>query len=528
MLTTKGQKFWMAFFAVIALLLGLVVLVPFKSIFAASNIFQLEMLVKLVAIPVIILLISIFPNKLKYIQVKGYREQSRIVSIISYFPAVVYLCALIGESIYLLAQGYVLNGSAPLGTIPWNLWYVALIVDLVLLMIAMHIFPKYEMQLDVKEHVILDICVFVLLVCFGLMYLLVSKGTNDVFLAAGQTADPLLLTTYIIGLIVFVAELYFIAATVRRDEVNVNIRLNDLDAKSFVAKAAEYNRAYNDIMDHFEDYFVEDGELDVQEVEMVDEGEDMPEEPEEAQEEVQEEVAAPVEEAPAEEEPQEEAPAEEPEQEQPAEEAAEPVQSEELVAKQEEVAALEAEVEALRIQKEKEAEEAAAAEAARIAAKEEAARLAEEKAIKNKEEMQPTFKKLVQHAKALEGVSCIENDEKRQARFLYGKKVFLIMTDTDKDYRLQFVNDSVKVVGWWNENSEIRPRSNKPDNWFKLTNKGSFTEELLFTIIDSSRDFIASEQERIAAEKKAERAAAKAAAKQAQEEQKKAEAEAAK
>ncbi len=238
---TKGQKFWMVFIAVLSLLLGLVVLVPFKSISSSANIFTLEMVIKLVAIPLIILLISVFPNKLKYIQVKGYREQSRIVSVISYFPAVVYLCALIGESIYLLAQGYVLNGSAPLGTIPWNLWYVALIVDLVIFMIAVHIFPRYEMQLDTKEHIILDACVFVLMICFGLMFLLVSKGTHEIFLAAGQKADPLLLCLYILAFIGFVAEIYYIAAVARNDEVDLDIRLNDLTASSFAVKSFRYS-----------------------------------------------------------------------------------------------------------------------------------------------------------------------------------------------------------------------------------------------------------------------------------------------
>lgn len=514
---TKGQKFWMVFIAILSLLLGLVVLVPFKSISSSANIFTLEMVIKLVAIPLIILLISVFPNKLKYIQVKGYREQSRIVSVISYFPAVVYLCALIGESIYLLAQGYVLNGSAPLGTIPWNLWYVALIVDLVIFMIAFHIFPRYEMQLDTKEHIILDACVFVLMICFGLMFLLVSKGTHEIFLAAGQKADPLLLCLYILAFIGFVAEIYYIAAVARNDEVDLDIRLNDLTASSFAARAAEYNRAYNDIMANFEDYFAEEGEIDVQEVELASEQEQEEELPEEEQ---AEESSV--------EEPQEEAEEEAQEEAAPVDAVAvaeEAPEENELSAKQEEIENLEAEVEALRQAKEQKEQEAAEAEAARIAAREEAARLAEEKALKAKEEMQPTFKKLVAYAKGLEGVSCIENAEKRSAKFLLGKKVFLIMNDTDKDYRLQFVNDPLKVVGWWNENSEIRPRSNKVDNWFKLTNKGTFTEELLLNIIDSSREFMASEQERIAAEKKAQRAAARQAAKEAkQKEQAKAEA----
>lgn len=512
---TKGQKFWLVFIAVLSLLLGLVMLVPFKSVSSSANIFNVEMMVKLVAIPLIILLISVFPNKLKYIQVKGYREQSRIVSVISYFPAVVYLCALIGESIYLLAQGYVLNGSAPLGTIPWNLWYVALIVDLVIFMIAIHIFPRYEMQLDVKEHIILDACVFVLMICFGLMFLLVSKGTHEIFLAAGQKADPLLLCLYILAVIGFIVEIYFVAGVARNDEVDLDIRLNDLSASSFAARAAEYNRAYNDIMANFEDYFAEEGEIDVQEVELAGE--------QEVEEEAEQE--APAEEA-VEEAPTEETSAEEAE-EAPVDAVAEvePEEDQELLAKKQEIDELEAEIEALRQAKEQKEQEAAEAEAARIAAREEAARLAEEKALKAKEEMQPTFKKLVTYAKGLEGVSCIENPEKRTARFLLGKKVFLIMNDTDKDYRLQFVNDPLKVVGWWNENSEIRPRSNKVDNWFKLTNKGTFTEELLLEIIDSSREFMLSEQERIAAEKKAQRAAARQAAKEAKEkEQAKAEA----
>ena len=124
--------------------------------------------------------------------------------------------------------------------------------------------------------------------------------------------------------------------------------------------------------------------------------------------------------------------------------------------------------------------------------------------------MQPSFKKLVSYAKSLEGLNVVEDDAKKQVRFLYGKKAFLVLTDTPKDYRLVFMVDPAKVVEWWNQNPEIRPRSNKKDNWFKLTNKGSFTEELLLESISSSREFIISETERIAAEKAEAKAKAKA------------------
>ena len=588
MLTTRSQKFLMFCIGFFALVLGAVMLVPFKSVCKADNMLLIEAISKLIVIPILIILLSIYPNKLKYIQVKGYREQSRIVSVLSYFPAFIYLGSLIIESLYLLTQGYVLGMSHPLGLASWNLWFVALLVSLVLIACAYAVLPKYEMQLNVSEHVILDVCLFILVLCFGFMYYIVLKQTNDLFMDAGTKGDKFLLVVYLAGIILFVALLGFVKHTIQRDEVNVNIRMNDLDAKSFVARVAEYNRAYNDIMDNFENYFTEEGSLsvDIQEqetasqlenVEEPDVVEDVAEEPvleevpveepaveeapveepavEEApaEEPAVEEAAAEepaVEEAPAEEPAVEESPAEEPVleetpveepavEESPAEEPTveekpEPevvvVQSEELeeiltqiVEKSAQAALLEAEIEQIKQEKIEAEQQKLAEEAAKQQAKEVAAKLAEEKALQNKAEMQPSFKKLVSYTKALEGINVIEDDAKNQVRFLYGKKAFLVLTDTPKDYRIVFMADPMKVVEWWNQNPEIRPRSNKKDNWFKLTNKGSFTEELLLDIIKSSREFVIAETERVAAEKAAAKEAAKEKAKAEREAKKAAE-----
>ena len=545
MLTTKGQKFWMFCIGFFALLLGGVVLVPFKSIFTCEKIFLIELIVKLGAVPALILLLSIYPNKLKYIQVKGYRNQSRIVSVMSYFPVVIYILTIITESVYLLARGYVINGQPPLGMIPWSLWFVALIIVFVAVACFFRVLPDVEMQLDVKEHVIFDIIVFVVMVCLGALYYLISKATHGIFLKEGPHGDPYLFVVYLGALISFGINMHFIKNLIHADEINMCLRFNDLDATAYVSQMAEYNRAYNDIMERFEEYFAEE-ESEEEQDEVVEEAapaEEVVEEPapveevaEEAApvEEVVEEVApveevveeaAPVEEvveeaAPVEEVAGEAAPVEEVvEEAAPVEEIATiVVPNEELVAKQEEVEKLEQEIEEIRLAKIAEEEAKLAEEAAKKAAREEAARIAEEKALKAKEEMVPSFKRLVQYAKGLDEVSFIENTEKKQIRFFYGKKVFLIMADNPKDYRLQFMVDSAKVVEWWNINSDIRPRSNKIDNWFKLTNKGSFTEELLLEIISTSREFIQAETERIAEEKKAQRAEARKKAKENKEE----------
>ena len=533
MLTTRSQKFIMFCIGFLTLVLGAVMLVPFKSICKADNMLLIEAISKLIVIPILIILLSIYPNKLKYIQVKGYREQSRIVSVLSYFPAFVYLGSLIIESLYLLTQGYVLGMSHPLGIASWNLWFVALLVSLVLIACAYAVLPKYEMQLNVSEHVILDVCLFILVLCFGFMYYIVLKQTNDLFMEAGTKGDKFLLVVYLAGIILFVALLGFVKHTIQRDEVNVNIRMNDLDAKSFVARVAEYNRAYNDIMDNFENYFTEEGSLtvDIQEREEISqlanveetEAVEAPVQEAEIEEEPVEEVVVeetPVEETPVEETPVEEAIVEETDVQNKPEPEVVVVQSEELeeiltqiVEKSAQAALLEAEIEQIKQEKIEAEQQKLAEEAAKQQEKEAAAKLAEEKALQNKAEMQPSFKKLVSYVKSLEGINVIEDDAKNQVRFLYGKKAFLVLTDTPKDYRMVFMTDPMKVVEWWNLNSEIRPRSNKKDNWFKLTNKGSFTEELLLDIINSSREFVIAETERIAAEKAAAKEAAKEKAK---------------
>lgn len=533
MLTTRSQKFIMFCIGFLTLVLGAVMLVPFKSICKADNMLLIEAISKLIVIPILIILLSIYPNKLKYIQVKGYREQSRIVSVLSYFPAFVYLGSLIIESLYLLTQGYVLGMSHPLGIASWNLWFVALLVSLVLIACAYAVLPKYEMQLNISEHVILDVCLFILVLCFGFMYYIVLKQTNDLFMEAGTKGDKFLLVVYLAGIILFVALLGFVKHTIQRDEVNVNIRMNDLDAKSFVARVAEYNRAYNDIMDNFENYFTEEGSLtvDIQEREEISqlanveetEAVEAPVQEAEIEEEPVEEVVVeetPVEETPVEETPVEEAIVEETDVQNKPEPEVVVVQSEELeeiltqiVEKSAQAALLEAEIEQIKQEKIEAEQQKLAEEAAKQQEKEAAAKLAEEKALQNKAEMQPSFKKLVSYVKSLEGINVIEDDAKNQVRFLYGKKAFLVLTDTPKDYRMVFMTDPMKVVEWWNLNSEIRPRSNKKDNWFKLTNKGSFTEELLLDIINSSREFVIAETERIAAEKAAAKEAAKEKAK---------------
>ena len=474
MLNTKGQKFKMFLIGVISLLLGAVILVPFKSVFFHEKILMIELITKLCVIPVLMLLLSITPNKLKYAQVAGYRNQSRIVSVMSYFPIFIYILAIIVGSLYLITQGYILNGSAvPEGVNVWPMWFIGITVFAVGAILFFHYLPKFEMLLDTLQHVIFDLLLLFIAVGFGVFYHRALVSTHELFAGVGIHGDPILLVKYIAALVFIGYEFHFICRLIADDEVNVTIRFNDLDCTEYVSRMAEYNRAYADIMDGFEEFFENEDELECDEECECEECECHS----------------------CEEEPAAEVKAEEPAAEVKAEAQLEPVDQETV----EEIDRLEAEVQELKEAQEK----AEALEAQRAKEREEAAREAYEKALQNKAEMRPTFAELVSYARSLDQVSSIENKEKAQVKFFIGKKLFLIIADTDRDYRLQFNVNPLDVVEWWTINPEIRPRSNKTDNWYKLVNKGTFTKELLFDIVLHAHDFMIKQIEDVAKAKEA-------------------------
>ena len=59
MLTTRAQRFWMFCIGFCALLLGIVVVIPFKSVFEHENLFLIEALCKLIFVPILVILLFV-------------------------------------------------------------------------------------------------------------------------------------------------------------------------------------------------------------------------------------------------------------------------------------------------------------------------------------------------------------------------------------------------------------------------------------------------------------------------------------
>ena len=560
MITTKGQKFIMLLIGIVSMLLAVATILPFKTVFEHEKIFNIEIVVKLIVIPVLILLLSIYPNMYKYRQVIGYREQSKVVSVMSYFPGVSYIVGLIVNALYVLTKGV-----EPLGMTSWCLWFIVFVVALVAICCLFHVFTRFEMLLGVTEHAILDISLFIIGVCFAVMSFQITKAYHNTMLQEGRIGGIYFTIIAIATLIGFGLHIRNLINLVSDDEVNISIKMADLDATSFVAKTAEYNRAYNDILDDFEGYFGEQGDLDVLVEEVEEDSEEVEEDyetanTEESAEEVELEVVDESLEAEGED------PAEEAENLEETPEAEGPIASsvaattdealetpeiieegeffedevveiiresvkevvsveyvdEEVIAELTEeqqslIAAKKQEIEEKRalIEQEALALEASEAELASlregIAPKqEEPVKEAAPKVEKEPKSFEPSFRSLTNIAMGIPGATIVQNEQKTSTKCMVDRKPFLLMTDTPNNYRLVFFADLDKLAKWMiAEPSIVKAKSPKGDNWFKVVNKGQMKEELLEDIILSSQKALLKFNE----EEKARRAAARLAAK---------------
>ena len=84
---TKSNKVVMNIISIVTIILGLVTAIPFRTLPVVkdlANVLNVEFIVKFIVIPVLALGLSVYPNILKYRQIKNRQERSKAVNILSY------------------------------------------------------------------------------------------------------------------------------------------------------------------------------------------------------------------------------------------------------------------------------------------------------------------------------------------------------------------------------------------------------------------------------------------------------------
>lgn len=499
---SKWQKFLMYLIGFFAMILGIAAIFPLRAFWPEMDFYHLESMIKLIYLPIIILILSLYPNILKYRQITNYREQSKIVSFTSYFPIACYLIGLLSFALYTLSKSAIPFTDVGLGLGFYSLWVVIIISTLVIIFIGIFTFNRFEMRLSAKEHIILDLSIFILIV----FYILLINKINQIYRLyfelnvprIGTIGEIELLFIFGIYIILFVIGVKRLFYFIQADEINLAVKMSDIDSTSDLAYNVEYNRAYNAILRKFESSYAE-------ELEEVEQGTEV-----EKQLEVQ-----PVEEQPIVEETVVDKPADEkvnqvkevnePEIIEVIEEKVLPVDEAKLA----ELASKKLEIEQVKAEVAKQEEQMKALESdivnqeTIVLPKEEVKPKLERKpklSDQIKKEIIPSFHTLINYAKSIPNITVIENETKTNIRFMVGKKVFLIANETKRDYRLTFLYDLQEIVNLMiNYPVVVKATTPKGDNWFKLVNKGDMLEEDLFDIIDKAHATLLLLEERKAA-----------------------------
>lgn len=280
---SKGQKVYMYISAILSMLIGIVVFVPFRTLpflckmENVESIMKAEMLIKFAILPIIIIALSAYANVKKYRELQECLDRSKIVNIMSYFPIVSYLSAILVFVIHTLAYSY-----EPLGLDPWCVVMVLLILYLTFLIVGFHCFSNVLFKLNIVAIAIIDVVILAVTACFVVVawrvdvsYLEVFKNDTN-FVGHG---DPILFFLYIVAVISFIIIAARLVVIFKKNNRSIYVGEDAFERDYNRIVKREYNRAYNDIMDdfeiyfkqHFEDEFNPSGKAKVEETEEVEE-----------------------------------------------------------------------------------------------------------------------------------------------------------------------------------------------------------------------------------------------------------------
>ena len=502
---TKSNKVVMYILSIVTIILGLVTAIPFRTLPFLSqyeNVLSVEFIVKFIIIPLCALGVCVFPNIIKYKQIKNREERSKVANILSYLPVLVVIVGLLVLVVHTLTfEKYPMSAGAHSTLLAICVCY------LVFMICVLFVVNRVTVSLSRKSNYVFDVIVGASLVVFVLLSWRIldsyaaSYGLADGYLYGESNFDPYLFFLYIVLLFVTVFYLKGLFKIIQENETLVySSVLTNEQIDEIICE--EYNHAYNDILNEFEGYFAE--EVLVEEPEEGVEEQVSEEAVEEIQEEqVSEEVVEEVQEEQVSEEVVEEAEDDVESVDDLSEIKVESLEdlnelNELLVqtdTKNDEKVAEQAENIKNKIDTEKDAlaKERAELEAYREQATAEIAALqaqldeiedaqeevVEEKPVKKQKVFKPTFEQVVAFAKSLQeddwkiSENIKEETGTGTIKFTKGKVQFLILQNTASDYRITFLATEKK---WSTILTSIKgvsiPKNAKGNKWLKYVNKG--------------------------------------------------------
>ena len=169
---TKSNKVVMYILSIVTIILGLVTAIPFRTLpflRQYENVLSVEFIVKFIIIPLCALGVCVFPNIMKYKQIKNREERSKVANILSYLPVLVVIVGLLVLVVHTLTfEKYPMSAGAHSTLLAICVCY------LVFMICVLFVVNRVTVSLSRKSNYVFDVIVGASLVVFVLL----SLGSN--------------------------------------------------------------------------------------------------------------------------------------------------------------------------------------------------------------------------------------------------------------------------------------------------------------------------------------------------------------
>jgi len=220
---SKKQKTIMAILGSIGILFGLIVAIPFRSfpgLNKIENILTIELAIKLV-LGVLSILLAVYPLMKKYKLINGYRENSKTIIIMTYFPIFTYILGSVVNIIYTLSFDYA--SAAMLSALSDKVLGIIVSILTVYLIFTIYCIVRIHAivaKLDKVSNILFDSFMLVIHLCFVGLLWRANNAYNQLYSVVDEyfVGNPLLFVIYLLLVVAVGCGIKFITITIKKDE----------------------------------------------------------------------------------------------------------------------------------------------------------------------------------------------------------------------------------------------------------------------------------------------------------------------
>lgn len=258
---TKFQKLVMYVISIVTIVISIITCIPFRTLVFLKDVeglFVIENIIKFIAFPIVMLGLVVYPNILKYKEIKARDVRSTVVNTLSYLPLFVYTIAVLILGLHTLSFNLI-----PMEESSHSILIVLSVCYLAFVLFATSFINRVTMNFYKMGNALIDVFTVLVFAMFILLSYRVcstyqsSYGVKFGFIYSSVNFDPYLFFIYLGVLILAAIYLIKVIRMIKDEQTVVYVVDASVDDTSEMI-CDEYNNAYNDILDDFEDYFDEE------------------------------------------------------------------------------------------------------------------------------------------------------------------------------------------------------------------------------------------------------------------------------